>query len=109
MQQEPLAISELKNMAGQPVWCPEENAYGIVMYDKGGPYARIPFLQGVHYQNKNGIGTVFNLNIIERKLKCYRFIDEVQNEDHKIKICDFAKHGDTINPYQEINQEETLC
>lgn len=114
MQKEPLTINELKNMAGQPVWCQEENVYGIVMCDKSGPYAGIPFLQGVHYQNQNGIGTVFNLNIIGRKLKCYRIMDEVQNEDHKVMICDFAKHGDTFNPYQaennsrKNNQEENI-
>lgn len=108
MQQEPLTINELKNMAGQSVWCPEENAYGIVMCDKSGPYAGIPFLHGVYYRNGKGIGTVFNLNIIRRKLKCYRVVDEVQNKEHKVIICDFAKHGGTINPYQENNQEENI-
>lgn len=31
INQEPLTIEELKTMAGLPVWCPEEEAYGIVM------------------------------------------------------------------------------
>ena len=31
MEQKPLTIEELKEMAGQPVWCPDEEAYGIVM------------------------------------------------------------------------------
>lgn len=30
-----LTIEELKQMAGQPVWCPEEEAYGIVMCKNG--------------------------------------------------------------------------
>lgn len=34
INQEPLTIEELKTMAGLPVWCPEEEAYGIVMCDK---------------------------------------------------------------------------
>lgn len=29
-----LTVEELREMAGQPVWCPEEDAYGIVMCDK---------------------------------------------------------------------------
>ncbi len=29
-----LTIEELKQMPGQPVWCPEEEAYGIVMCDR---------------------------------------------------------------------------
>lgn len=103
MQQGPLTIHELKNMAGQPVWCPEENAYGIVMCDKGGPWAGIPFLYGVYYKKEFGVGTVFNLNIIERKLKCYRILDEGQKEEHKVMICDFSKPGDTFDPYQIEN------
>lgn len=34
-----LTIEELKQMPGQPVWCPEEEAYGIVMCDKIGQWA----------------------------------------------------------------------
>lgn len=30
MEQKPLTIEELKEMAGQPVWYPDEEAYGIV-------------------------------------------------------------------------------
>lgn len=54
-------------------------------------------------KEKVEIGTVFNLNIIGRKLKCYRILDEVQNEKHKVMICDFVKHGDTFDPYHEEN------
>lgn len=28
MGQKPLTIEELRQMAGQPVWCPDEEAYG---------------------------------------------------------------------------------
>ena len=41
-------------MAGQPVWCPDEEAYGIVMCDKIGQWAGIPFLHGVWYGDGNG-------------------------------------------------------
>lgn len=47
INQEPLTIEELKTMAGLSVWCPEEEAYGIVMCDKIGQWAGIPFLHGV--------------------------------------------------------------
>lgn len=76
MEQKPLTIEELKEMAGQPVWCPDEEAYGIVMCDKIGQWARIPFLHGVWYSNDDGVGVEFNHNIIGRKLKCYRVISE---------------------------------
>lgn len=49
MNQEPLTIEELKTMAGLPVWCPDEEAYGIVMCDSIGQWAGIPFLHGVWY------------------------------------------------------------
>lgn len=80
-EQEPLTIEELKEMAGQPVWCPDEEAYGIVMCDSIGQWAGVPFLHGVWYENKSGIGVEFNHNIIGRKLKCYRIIDKM--EGHK--------------------------
>lgn len=69
-----LTVEELREMAGQPVWCPEEDAYGIVMCDKHGKWAGIPFLQGVWQQDE--VGVEFNHNIIGRKLKCYRIEDK---------------------------------
>ena len=74
MKNEPLTIEELKEMAGQPVWCPDEEAYGVIMCDSIGKWAGIPFMHGVWYHD--GIGVEFNHNIIERKLKCYRVISE---------------------------------
>lgn len=47
MGEKPLTTEELRQMAGQPVWCPDEEAYGIVMCDKIGQWAGIPFLHGV--------------------------------------------------------------
>lgn len=47
MGEKPLTTEELRQMAGQPVWCPDEEAYGIVMCDKLGQWAGIPFLHGV--------------------------------------------------------------
>lgn len=76
MNQGPLTIEELRQMAGQPVWCPDEEAYGIVACDSIGQWAGIPFLHGVWYENGGGIGVKFNHNIIERKLKCYMVISE---------------------------------
>lgn len=78
MEQKPLTIEELKKMAGQPVWCPDEEAYGIVMCDNIGQWAGVPFLHGVWYHD--GIGVKFNYNIIKRKLKCYRVIHKKEME-----------------------------
>ncbi len=69
---EALTLEELRQMAGQPVWCPEEDVYGIIMCDKQGKWAGIPFLYGVWQQD--GMGVAFNYNIIERKLKCFRIV-----------------------------------
>ena len=76
MGEKPLTTEELRQMAGQPVWCPDEEAYGIVMCDKIGQWAGIPLLHGVWYGNDDGMGVEFNHNIIGRKLKCYRVISE---------------------------------
>ena len=39
-----LTLNELRQMVGQPVWCPKENAYGIITCDKCGKWTGIPFL-----------------------------------------------------------------
>lgn len=65
MEQKPLTIEELKEMAGQPVWCPDEEAYGIVMCDKIGQWAGIPFLHGVWYGM--AMAAVWNLIIISSR------------------------------------------
>ena len=67
MEQKPLTIEELKEMAGQPVWCPDEEAYGIVMCDKIGQWAGIPFLHGVWYGDGNGCGVEFKIIISSRE------------------------------------------
>jgi len=76
MGEKPLTTEELRQMPGQPVWCPEEEAYGIVMCDKIGQWAGIPFLHGVWYSDDDGVGVEFNHNIIGRKLKCFRVEDK---------------------------------
>ena len=78
-----LTIEELKQMPGQPVWCPEEEAYGIVMCDKIGQWAGIPFLHGVWYSDDDGVGVEFNHNIIGRKLKCFRVEDRKRSPCHR--------------------------
>lgn len=76
MGEKPLTIEELRQMAGQPVRCQDEEADGVIMCDKIGQWAGIPFLHGVWYESNNGCGVKFNHNIIGRKLKCYRVISE---------------------------------
>lgn len=89
-----LTIEELKQMPGQPVWCPEEEAYGIVMCDKIGQWAGIPFLHGVWYSDDDGVGVEFNHNIIGRKLKCFRVEDKKE-----IAIVNPFRKDREIYPY----------
>ena len=86
INQEPLTIEELKTMAGLPVWCPEEEAYGIVMCDKIGQWAGIPFLHGVWYSDDDGVGVEFNHNIIGRKLKCFRVEDKKEKKGGDVNV-----------------------
>ena len=71
---EALTIEELKQMAGEAVWCADEEAYGIVICDNKGRYAGVPFLHGVWYHD--GIGTEFEYNINGPKLKCFKIEDK---------------------------------
>lgn len=103
-----LTIEELKQMPGQPVWCPEEEAYGIVMCDKIGQWAGIPFLHGVWYSDDDGVGVEFNHNIIGRKLKCFRVEDKKeiamppQNDGYQIIVP-------LPEPTKEISVIEHQC
>lgn len=67
----PLSIEELKNMSGQPVYCPKINAYGIVRCETDGLYTDKPYLVGIQMYNKDICGCQFELDIAERNLECY--------------------------------------
>lgn len=69
--QKPLTENELRNMSGLPVYCPQINAYGIVRCDKVGRYANRPFLVGVQTYGDDMCSVNFEMDIIQRKLKCY--------------------------------------
>ena len=112
MGEKPLTTEELRQMAGQPVWCPDEEAYGIVMCDKIGQWAGIPFLHGVWYGDGNGCGVEFNHNIIKRRLRCYRTISKKDIPKPLIRkaafgdivmVCPNCENAAVINPYRKIN------
>lgn len=114
MGEKPLTTEELRQMAGQPVWCPDEEAYGIVMCDKIGQWAGIPFLHGVWYGDGNGCGVEFNHNIIKRRLRCYRTISEKDIPKPLIKKAAF---GDIVmvcpklrkrSRYQSIQKNQSI-
>ena len=75
MNKKPLTLEELRQMAGKPVYCPQRYmaSYGIIKYETKGIWAGVPFLVGAWHNE--GIAINFEYNIIERKLKCYRIID----------------------------------
>lgn len=118
MGEKPLTTEELRQMAGQPVWCPDEEAYGIVMCDKIGQWAGIPFLHGVWYGDGNGCGVEFNHNIIKRRLRCYRTISEKDIQKPLIQkaafgdivmVCPNCESAAVINPYRKDRELYPHC
>lgn len=115
----PLTIEELKQMSGQPVWCPEEEAYGIVLCDKIGQWAGIPFLHGVWYNDDDGVGVEFNHNIIGRKLKCFRVEDKKeiamppQNKEigfgDQTLACPNCGQSAIVNPFRKGREIYPYC
>lgn len=91
-----LTVEELKEMAGRPVWCPEENAYGIIMCDKQGEWAGIPFLFGVWHQEM--ADTHFVRNIIGRKLSCFRIEDKKEVPMELVPKIDDYGNGKMVCP-----------
>lgn len=119
MGEKPLTTEELRQMAGQPVWCPDEEAYGIVMCDKIGQWAGIPFLHGVWYSSDDGVGVEFSHNIIGRKLKCYRVISEkdvpkllkqkADTFEDTTMVCPYCESAAVINPCRKGRELYPYC
>lgn len=101
-----LTLKELRQMVGQPVWCPKENAYGIITCDKYGKWAGIPFLYGVCKYEDSGVE--FNYNIVSRKLKCFRIEDKkeipmglvpkVDDYGNKKMVCPNCEESAVFSP-----------
>ncbi|KJJ69332.1 hypothetical protein [Clostridium sp. FS41] len=70
MIKDPLTQQELRCMAGEPVYCPEIDSYGIIKCETIGCWADVPFLVGAWH--REGVAVNFEYNVTERKLKCYR-------------------------------------
>jgi len=70
----PLTPAEIREMRGQPVWCPEVESYGIITMDKIGAFANKPFLQFFWLENEDAnCGVDCEYNIEERGLTLYRY------------------------------------
>ena len=67
---ESLSEKDYKDFAGKPVYCSDEDVYGIIKYETIGRWANIPFLVGVFHQNGGAVN--FEYNIFERNLKRYK-------------------------------------
>lgn len=65
MGEKPLTTEELRQMAGQPVWCPDDEAYGIVMCDKSGNGQA--FHSCTEYGTGMAMAAVWNLIIISSR------------------------------------------
>ena len=61
----PLTLDELRQMDGEPVWCPEHEIWGIVKVGTVGRWKEIPFLIG-HWRSVN-----CEWDIERRQLKLY--------------------------------------
>ena len=68
----------------------------IVMRDKHGKWAGIPFLHGVWQQDE--VGVEFNHNIIGRKLKCYRIEDKKEVPMELVPKIDDYGNGKMVCP-----------
>lgn len=68
--QRPLTVDELREMAGEPVWCSEYQCYGIVKVETVGHWANNPFLVGVWHDR--GVAGNFEYDIKKRRLTLFR-------------------------------------
>ena len=85
MSKEALTLEELKNMQGQPVWCPDLNSYGIIKCDTSGEWKGIPYIHGSQYFPEFGTSTDFEYNILERGLVCQHILWTVEKLETRRK------------------------
>mgnify|MGYP006969151169 CR=1 FL=1 len=98
MEQKPLTIEELKEMAGQPVWCPDEEAYGNCdVRQKSGNGQEFRSCTEYGTGDGNGCGAEFNHNIIKRRLRCYRTISEKDIPKPLIQKAAFGEYCDGMS------------
>ena len=65
-QNEPLALEQLREMDGEPVWVEDVKHWALIDIEKGGQWDGMPFATW----QENGVR--FCYNIINRNLLCYR-------------------------------------
>lgn len=114
-----LTLEELRQMQGQPVWCPEVEAYGIIKCDGKGPWKDKPFLHGSWYNPENEISTDFEYDIEKRKLKCFRMQSEKETpkppeERHDEFgngwfVCPSCEQRAIYNPFRKGNELYLHC
>lgn len=71
-----LTLEELKEMSGQPVWCTELKAYGIIKCESDGRWKDNPFLCGVIHDSEHGTAVNFEYDIRKRGLTCCSVVSE---------------------------------
>lgn len=96
-----LTLDELKQMSGQPVWCPELKAYGIIKYE--GVVEDELFLCGVEYDPEYGTAISFECDIQERGLTCYEVISERDIPKKPIEQIDFKPVQDENGAYVDAD------
>lgn len=65
-----MALDELRQMRGEPVWCKELECYGIVKMEKVGSWANELFLVGTWHNGDAAVN--FEYDIKSRGLTLYR-------------------------------------
>ena len=83
-----LTAEELREMAGQPVWCPDIESYGIIEVDKAEIWKDAPFLNGIN----------FNFHIQNRGLTSYRVISEKEIPMELVSKIDDCGNGKMVCP-----------
>lgn len=63
---EPLALEQLREMDGEPVWVEDVKHWALIDIEKGGQWDGVPF--AIWAEN----GTKFTYNVESRGLHCYR-------------------------------------
>ena len=114
----PLKLEEILQMPGVPVYCKEENIYGIIKLEKGRRGKKIPCLVAV-YHDIYGNATTIEWDIIKKELQLYAMQASKDIPRSPIAhemgfgdigwVCPNCKQGAIVNPYWKNREYYPYC
>lgn len=112
-----LTIEEMRLMAGQPVYCKEEDIFGIIKIEEKGAWKNKPFLVAVWHEH--GVAMNMELDIQKRGLHIYKVqsardipkepISHQMGYGDFVMVCPHCKEAAIVNVFKRNPSYYPYC